>query len=295
MQLEWHQLSMKYEALRIEDADRQTRLMASLAQVGQQAAVIVVEEGDRYVLVDGYARVRALRKLGHDTAWAVMLPMVEIDALVMCHRLVSARRRTAIEDGWFVRELAEGHGMSLREVARKLGRSTSWVSRRLALVRELPSTVQAHVRTSKVCAHAAMRYLVPLARANRGDCEKIADGIAGHGLSASQVGRIYHAWKKADAGVRQRIVAEPMLLVKSVETNPKPPSDPGDIVLRDIEAIGGLSRRARRKLRDGDTVDAEVHDAWKEAQRAFDLLGVEIVARVDAGQRHETGDSASAS
>jgi len=52
------------------------------------------------------------------------------------------------------------------------------VSRRLALVGELPASVQSHVRSGAIGAHAAMKYFVPLARANGGDCIKLADAIA---------------------------------------------------------------------------------------------------------------------
>jgi hypothetical protein len=43
-----------------------------------------------------------------------------------------------------------------------LTRSVSWVSRRLALVRELPESIQEHVRRGEIVAHAAEKYLVPL-------------------------------------------------------------------------------------------------------------------------------------
>ena len=41
----------------------------------------------------------------------------------------------------------------------------SWVSRRLALVHELPEAIQERVRRGEVGAHGAAKYLVPLARA----------------------------------------------------------------------------------------------------------------------------------
>ena len=49
---------------------RQRRLLASLAEVGQQTPIVVVAaEGqkDRFVVIDGYKRIAALEQQGRDT------------------------------------------------------------------------------------------------------------------------------------------------------------------------------------------------------------------------------------
>ncbi len=52
---------------RIRDAGaRRRRPVASVAEIGQQVPVIVIAEADRPVLIDGYLRVEALRRLGRD-------------------------------------------------------------------------------------------------------------------------------------------------------------------------------------------------------------------------------------
>ena len=57
--------------------------MASLAAVGQQLPVVVVraEESSRYVVVDGYKRVRALRKLRRDRALTTVWELEQSEAL----------------------------------------------------------------------------------------------------------------------------------------------------------------------------------------------------------------------
>lgn len=73
MELELHQVDMRYERLRRCSAPRERALLASLSEKGQQVPVVVVAEGggSRWVLVDGYKRVRALKRLGQDTVRAV--------------------------------------------------------------------------------------------------------------------------------------------------------------------------------------------------------------------------------
>jgi hypothetical protein len=71
MQLEFHQLDRRWEHLRVQHPGRQRRLLASLAESGQQVPIVVVAgdgQPDRYVVIDGYKRVTALQQLGRDAA-----------------------------------------------------------------------------------------------------------------------------------------------------------------------------------------------------------------------------------
>ena len=112
-----------------------------------------------------------------------------LDALVLERILRAGDRGNAIEEGWFLRELETRFELNRDELARRFDRTPSWVSRRLGLVRELPESVQAHVRAGAIGAHAAMRYLVPLARANADDCE-----AARHCDSAKSSSRRVDSW-----------------------------------------------------------------------------------------------------
>jgi uncharacterized ParB-like nuclease family protein len=66
MQLEFHQLDRRWEHLRVRHPARQRRLLASLAESGQQTPIVVVAaegQADRYVVIDGYKRIAALAQL----------------------------------------------------------------------------------------------------------------------------------------------------------------------------------------------------------------------------------------
>ena len=72
MDLEFHQLELRYESLRSREPEREKRLLASLSERGQQVPIVVVavDEGARYVVIDGYKRVRAQRRLRRGTGLA---------------------------------------------------------------------------------------------------------------------------------------------------------------------------------------------------------------------------------
>jgi len=73
MQLEFHQLDRPWEHLRVRQPHRQRRLMASLAESGQQTPIVVIfspDRHDRYLVIDGHKRIAALQQLGRDTGLA---------------------------------------------------------------------------------------------------------------------------------------------------------------------------------------------------------------------------------
>ncbi len=298
MELELHQLELKYERLRIFDPGRQSRLMAAIAEQGQRSPVLVVEDGsNRYILIDGYRRVLAIQALGKDTVEALILPLNEVDALVFGRRQEFWQKRCALEDGWLVQELLTQQRLNMNEVAYQLGRSKSWVSRRLGLVQALPERVQELVRCGKICPYAAMKYLVPLARANESDCARLAEGIAGQRLGARQVQQLYIAWKLADREERQRIVTHPLLYLKASEELKKPDlQDPEEeqlqALLRDLESLTGVAYRLRRRVRDSRLILDEgmyrkrLAPVWQESRQAFESLEVVLEEKLHVGSGH---------
>ena len=80
---------------------------------------------------------------------------------------------TALEVGWLLAELEQRFGYGLDELARRFDRSVSWVSRRLALVEVLPEAIQQQVREGRILAQTALKFLVPVARQNLEDCQRM--------------------------------------------------------------------------------------------------------------------------
>jgi len=275
--IDLHQLELRHEDLRIRDAERRGRLIASVAEIGQQVPVIVIGEHDRFVLIDGYLRVEALRRLQRDTARAAVWPLSEIDALLH-HRHLAESGRVAIEDAWLLARLRSLQ-LPFDELARRLCRSTSWVSRRLALLEVLPADAHALVRGGTVPPHAAMKYLVPLARANRRHCDQLIAGLGTTRVSVRELGALYDAWRRADKTVRPRIVAEPLLFLRALQAQAAHTDEPEDAaasLLKDLTAIAAISGRARRRVHDGATWSADHRTAWQAARHAVASLGAAI-------------------
>jgi len=253
MQLEFHQLDRRWEHLRVRHPQRQRRLLASMADDGQQTPIVVVAaEGqpERYVVIDGYKRIAALEQLGRDTVEAVVWPMSEAAAVLLDRSLRLSEHETALEVGWLLAELEQRFGYGLDELARRFDRSVSWVSRRLALVELLPEAVQQQVREGKISAQVAMKFLVPAARQDLEACQRMAAIFAEHRCDTREAGQLYAAWRQGSPAIRKRILDDPGLFFKTQrQAQEKAPAGvPGAELLRDLEMIVAIVNRAHRRL-----------------------------------------------
>jgi ParB/RepB/Spo0J family partition protein len=238
--------------------------------------VVPAAEPGRYLVIDGHKRLRALRRLRLDTVRATVWELSEGEALLLQHSQRADEAETAIEQAWLLLALHEG-GMPPAELSMRFCRSASWVSRRLGLVRELPVSVQERVRDGAISSHAAMKYLLPMARANRSDCEALAGTVAKEKLTTREVSELYAAWREASPPLRRRLIEDPLLFLKARRELAQEPvsANPARSLLRDLDVVGALARRAGRGWREGASFMDEPER--EEAKRCVDQAIADLV------------------
>ncbi len=254
MELEFHQLDLRYEPLRRACRKRDGRVLASLDRYGQQLPVVVVVGGEagRYILVDGFRRVRALVKLGRDTVRATCWDLPEHEALLLGRLMRNADGDSALEQGWLLCELRERFELPIDELAKRFGRSHSWVSRRLGLVSALPDEIQEDVRAGRLASHAAMSFLLPLARANRAGAISLAAAIAPLRPSTRQTKALCLAFARSKGKARDYLLSHPEKYLRAREVaGASLPVGAAEQLTRDLGALAGLARRAAGRVREG--------------------------------------------
>src|SRR6266568_647339 len=283
MHLEFHQLERRWEHLRVRHPARQRRLLASLAEAGQQTPVVVVAaEGaaERYVVIDGYQRIAALQQLGRDTVEAVVWPMSEAAAVLLDRSLRLSAHETALEVGWLLAELQQRFGYGLDELARRFDRSVSWVSRRLGLVELLPEAIQQQVRAGQILAQVALKFLVPVARQSLGDCQRMAATFAQHHCDTREAGQLYAAWRKGSPAIRKRILDDPELFFKAQrQAQETTPAGTGAELLRDLEMVVAIVNRAQRRLAGAAATELDEQQS-KAARHQIDRIQKQL-QRID--------------
>lgn len=294
-------LDLRYEKLRVRRPAEERRLIVSLGEAGQQSPVIVVRgKGDGlYVVIDGHKRVRALKKLKADVVKAIVWEIGEEEALSAHYRMSRQGGLSAVEEGWLVAELHRIGKWNLGRIAEKLLKSRSWVSRRLSLAEELPSSLGEAVSRGEIGAHAAVSSLVPLTRGNRVDGKILVEKICGLGLTSRQIKEICDSYRKAGLEVRNRIVADPALFLRARAATQAGKldsalSDKESRCVKNLDLIGNIALGLARELpqvfgSDGSEIaSVKILAVWDRCGERWGLLAKTAAAlfkeaRVDAG------------
>jgi ParB-like chromosome segregation protein Spo0J len=245
--LELHQLTLRYERLRKRQPREERSLLVSLTEIGQQLPVVVIQEAPSFILIDGYKRVRALKRLARDTVRATCWQVAEAEALLL-ERGLRRGSEDALDQAWLLAELQERCQWSLEELARRFEHSKSWVSGRLALLQALPASIQEQIRAGIISAHAAMKYLVPLARVNAAAAQALATAMTPLRPTSRQVGVLYAGWQTGTERTRELIVQSPQIYLQAQATQATAPPSATQRFLQDIGALAGIARRAHRAL-----------------------------------------------
>lgn len=294
-EVDLHRLELRFAATRVSDARAVQRLADSIEACGQRVACIAVAQDTdgaqsthgamSLVLIDGYRRVAALRKLGRDTARVECWQGSASQALAQVLAGSQSRAFCAIEEAMLLRELMGGQALSQREVALACGRDVSWVHRRLSLLGALPETLVQAVRLGQVSVWAATRVIAPLARANAAHAQRLLDSVSRPqgALSTRELSTWFAHYQCAQREQRERMVDHPRLLLDSVSARAqdqaaaKLKGGPEGQVVADLGHLQGLAERVRRQLcAMSSPVSAPVVLACRRARAALAQVDSEL-------------------
>jgi ParB/RepB/Spo0J family partition protein len=218
LELEWHQLQLPYQSLRIRTESAKRRLMLSIHEYGLLTPVTVIparNAGSPWIVIDGHLRIEALKELGHDlvsaTAWDIDAP----DALLKAWRYNASRPWEQFEEANLIQELITLHRYSQAQLAKQLGKSASWVSYRLQLQKDLPDFVRTAIHQGIVSSWTANRILIPFARANSSHAKQFVEYlISTNRHSSRDINAFYEHYLRSNRHVREEIAANPSLFFK---------------------------------------------------------------------------------
>ena len=248
--IDLHALVPRFASLRLHDAPRLARLVASIEQQGQLMPVVAVPEADKagpWVLIDGYRRREALQRLGRDRIWVDVWQHSVDEALLAALARGPDRPWEAIEEAALIAELSSRH--SLQAIARKLGRDVSWVSRRLSLIKALPEDLLNQVRAGRISLWAATRILAPLARANAEHARILLAQLEHLPLSTRELKRFYEQYRHASKVQRRRLVENPVLFLQALDSREQAADDkrlaagPEGAWYKDLRVVSAILER----------------------------------------------------
>lgn len=216
MVIEHHCLQMGYAHLRAHNPKVLEQLTISMEHHGQLVPVVVVSMKERqWMLIDGYQRVKALKRLGKDTVKAEVWHCTLIEALLMLLKSYSSRPTGIVEEALLLHELHTQHNLSQQDLATRIGHDQSWISRRLSLVEHLPDSVLEGLSKGSLSVWIGARILAPMARAIPEHAERLLAYLLKHSHSTREVHSFYEHYQKSTHQARAKMVDYPDLFFKA--------------------------------------------------------------------------------
>lgn len=279
-EIDLHRLDLRYATTRVVEPRAVTRLTRSIEQCGQivPCTAVTVPDGPGLVLVDGFRRVEALRRLGRDTARVSVWTCALSQALVGVLTRSDGRAFGAIEEALQLRDLVQSLGLSQQDAARQCGRHPSWVSRRLALLSGLSDAALAAVRSGRLSSWAASRIVAPLARANADHADRLLTAQALDQLSTRELKLWFEHYRRSSRGVRERLVDHPRLLIDTLRERAATDAaaqlgaGPEGACAKDLRVITAVIKRLTDRLGDLDPVPTPIRCAVPRLKTAFTTL-----------------------
>ena len=104
-EIDFHLLDLRYSHTRIQNDKTLVSLQNSIQSYGQIVPVLAVAELEKYVLIDGYKRLLALKACGHDSINLQLLCAEASESLFLLLAQNNERKLEAIEQAALIQEL----------------------------------------------------------------------------------------------------------------------------------------------------------------------------------------------
>jgi len=197
---EIHDISRKYESFRLRDSNREKYLLQSILEHGVLKPLQCVQvdtEEYRYVLLDGFKRLRCCDKLKLCVVPVISLGTDEAGCILHLLRSSNERNLNTLEQARFVDQLYNRCGLSVSEIADALECSKAWVSVRLGMIGEMSETVRAAIFSDRFPLRSYMYTLRQFTRVNSIPAtavDRFVTAVAGKRLSARDVDRLAYGY-----------------------------------------------------------------------------------------------------
>lgn len=204
------ELRETYASFRLPSPKMEEAIRSSLQRFGQLAPLQCLESPDGLVVIDGFKRLRAARRLNWQSLRVMILPTTAGGA--KASMLVLNRRSqtiTDLEEGLIIRSLHREEGLDQREIAVMVGKHPSWVCRRLALIERLHEEVQEHLRLGLISPSVGRE----IARLPRGNQPALLQVALQHRLGKREVETVVSLLRGLTHAEQHRLLSHPAPLL----------------------------------------------------------------------------------
>jgi len=203
-------ISKKYESFRLRDKNREKYLLESILEYGIREPLQCVhgERNEKYILLDGFKRLRCCSRLGLHMVPVVSLGSDEVSSILQLIRLSTERALSTVEQARFVDELHRCYGLTVSDIAARVERSKAWVSVRLGIIDEMSEEVREAVFSGRFPLRSYMYTLRQFTRVNRvsgREVNSFVRSVSGKGLSTRDIETLAYGYFRGGEDLKRQI------------------------------------------------------------------------------------------
>jgi hypothetical protein len=209
--MELNSLDIRFEHTRQKDAAVERRLLSSIMErdILDPLLVSICNETGSHVLLDGFKRYRCAGKLNKNIVSVSCIGEDVVDGVLCFLRREQTGTLTVLEQAGLIEELHKKYGLSIYDIARRLGRCPSWVSMRLGMIGELSELVRGKIMSGAFPARVYMYGIKGFTRVNKissGRVDVFVGAVSGKGLGTRDLIALSRAYFTGGLTVQQMIV-----------------------------------------------------------------------------------------
>jgi hypothetical protein len=272
-QIEIIEIDRKYESYRIQSASREKILFGSIAERGIDEAVAGVSstETGKYILLDGFKRLRCAIRLGHTQIAFTTIGEDEADCILHLIRMSNAKGLTMLEQAKLVDDLNRIFGLSVAEISMRLQRSKSWVRARLEVLKEMSGSVMNDIIGGRFPLYSYIYTLRSHRRlpgcASQKPIENFVSHVSGRGLSTREIELLSDGYFRGGTKMKQEIeggnlgwcLEEMKRRAEAKSSLPASLNENEKRALRDLEFMSQLMGRLPLRLAHRDIKSGEFY------------------------------------
>lgn len=254
-EMEISQIDLKYSGYRLRNAKAEQELLVSISEIGIQNPVYGIET-PRFILIDGFKRLRCANKLGIRIVPCIGGSSDEPMGLIKFLKNNQNRNITFIEEATLIDALNKEHGLSGAEISRQLNKSQAWVSIRLGILSSIPESVKQEIFSGRFPYRAYLYVLRPFTRVkeiSKKEMEKFVQSVSGKSLSVKTIEDLAKSYFYGSSEFKEQInkgnLEWTLAHIKS-PAKESPFNETEKQVLEELQRTDSLIRRIPFSLRD---------------------------------------------
>lgn len=196
--VEINSIDTKFETFRLKDSYQEKIILSSVLESGiREPLQCIVTTEKHFILIDGFKRYRSARKLGLKTIPCVELSTDEADGILKLLQAGNSRTLNILEQAALVDALSSTHGLETAEIARRLEKSTAWVSTRLGILSEMSGFIKQEIFAGRFPARSYMytlRQFTRVQKIKKSELDDFVKAVAGKHQSTRDIDKLAYCF-----------------------------------------------------------------------------------------------------